>query len=63
MKLDESVIKEIQRKICQLSQYDLAEKVLKELDLIFKPGDSSHSVLVENKPKELTPAEIYDKRK
>ncbi len=54
MKLDESVVASIighvDGAMGAVAYLTLREK-LKSLDLVFKPRDSSQSVLVENKPK------------
>ena len=50
MKLDEEVIDKILAIItCDCETYDDAVDALKELNLVFKPGDSSHSTLVDLK--------------
>lgn len=55
MKLDESAIKDIMRTAIRVYKDEMSSvefwEYLHELDLVFKPGDSSQSVLVENKCK------------
>lgn len=55
MKLDKSVIRAIESIAWECTDRagdpDQLEEFLKNLDLVFKPGDASQSVLVENKAK------------
>jgi len=65
MKLDDQLIDELIEKIYDYNLEDISdyEKMFSDLDLVFKSGDSSQSILTTNKSKEKTWPEVYDKRK
>ena len=69
MKLDKSVVNTILSIAYHCDEFDLPYKVfsekIQEIDLVFKPGDASQSILVENVPKnkEVDWSEVYNKEK
>lgn len=69
MKLDESVIWSIENCAWQSCDRrgdpDQLQEFLKNLDLVFKPGNASQSILVKNlhKNDNIERSEVYKKRK
>jgi len=53
MKLDENLIEQIVREVCVDGRVPITvalRRRLRDVDLVIKYGDSSQSILVENKP-------------